>query len=133
MVNHMFLHPQEIETFYILPTLRRYFALYLKERGLKQKDIANMLMINTATISQYTSTKRGHKITLNEFILKEIKKSAENIHDQISYIRETQRILKVIRFSGAICEIHKQVSAVPEGCEQPVTGCHTTILTEKAK
>lgn len=131
MVNKIFLHPQEIETFYILPTLRRYFALHLKERGLKQKDIADMLMINTATISQYTSTKRGHKITLNDFILKEIKKSSDNIHDQISYIQETQRILKIIRISGSICEIHKQVSLVPEGCEQPVTGCHTHLLKEK--
>lgn len=132
MVNKLFLHPQEIETFYILPTLRRYFALHLKQRGLKQKDIADILMINTATISQYSSTKRGHKISFNEFILKEIKKSADAIQDQISYIRETQRILKVIRFSGAICEIHKQVSLVPNGCEQPVTGCHTAIM-EKVK
>ena len=129
MVKKLFLHPQEIETFYILPTLRRYFALHLKERGMMQKDIADMLMINSATISQYSSTKRGHKITFNDFILKEIKKSTENMHDQISYIRETQRILKVIRISGAICEIHKQVSVVPNGCEQPVTGCHTTLRT----
>ena len=95
---------------------------------MKQKDIADILMINTATISQYSSTKRGHKISFNEFILKEIKKSADAIQDQMSYIRETQRILKVIRFSGAICEIHKQVSLVPNGCEQPVTGCHTPIV-----
>ncbi|MDP3728628.1 MAG: hypothetical protein Q8R18_04205 [bacterium] len=133
MVNQIFLHPQEIETFYILPTLRRYFALHLKERGMKQKDIANMLMINSATISQYTSTKRGHKISFNELVLKEIKKSAENIHDQISYIREIQRILKVIRFTGSICEIHKQVSIVPDGCEQPLTGCHTHIMKGKAQ
>lgn len=132
MVNKIFLHPQEIETFYILPTLRRYFALYLKQQGLKQKDIAHILMINTATISQYSSTKRGHKISFNEYILEEIKKSSEKINDQISYIRETQRILKIIRFSGSICEIHKQVSLVPEGCEQPVTGCHT-MIKEKIK
>lgn len=132
MVNKMFLHPQEIETFYILPTLRRYFALHLKERGMKQKDVAHILMINSATISQYTSSKRGHKISFNELILKEITKSAEQIHDQISYIRETQRILKFIKITGAICDIHKQVSVVPEGCEQPVTGCHTALIKEKA-
>ncbi len=131
MVKKIFLHPQEIETFYILPTLRRYFALYLKEKEMKQKDIADILMINSATISQYTSSKRGHKISFNEFVLKEIKKSAENIHDQISYIRETQRILKVIKISGAICEIHKQISVVPKGCEQQVTGCHTHIIKVK--
>lgn len=131
MVNKIFLHPQEIETFYILPTLRRYFALHLKESGMKQKDIACILMINSATISQYTSTKRGHKISFNPYILKEIKKSTEQIHDQISYIRETQKILKLIRISGSICEIHKQISIVPEGCEQPVTGCHTIPIKEK--
>ncbi len=131
MVKKIFLHPQEIETFYIIPTLRRYFALHLKERGLKQKDVADILMIHSATISQYTSTKRGHKISFNEYILKEIRKSAENIHNQMSYIRETQRILKIIKISGAICEIHKQVSLVPNGCEQSITGCNTMV--EKAK
>lgn len=128
MVNQMFLHPQEIETFYILPTIRRYFAFHLKERGMKQKDIANLLMINSATISQYTSTKRGHRIQLNEKILKEVKDSADRITDQISYIRETQRVLKIIRFSGSICEIHKQVSVVPNDCESTLTGCNTFTL-----
>src|SRR3989338_2993418 len=80
MVNKMFLHPQEIETFYILPTLRSYFARFLKERGMKQKDIAHLLMINSATISQYTSSKRGNKISFNEFTLKKKKKSAKNLH-----------------------------------------------------
>ncbi|MBI5797840.1 hypothetical protein HZA98_02965 [Candidatus Woesearchaeota archaeon] len=131
MVKKQFLHPQEIETFYILPTLRRYFALHLKERGMKQKDIADILMINSATISQYKSTKRGHQITFSPFIENEIQKSAEHINDQLSYIRETQRILKVIRFSGSICEIHKQVSLVPNGCETPVTGCHNLQIKNK--
>jgi len=131
MVNQIFLLPQEIETFYILPTLRRHFAAHLKERGLKQKDIAQILMINSATISQYTSTKRGHKISFSQKLLTEIESASKKITDQISYIRETQRILKFIRISGDICEIHKQVSLVPEGCEQPATGCNVLPLKIK--
>lgn len=131
MVNKLFLQPQEIETFYIIPTLRRHFASYLRERGVKQKDIAQILMIRSATISQYTSTKRGYKITLSSQILEEVKKSAGRIADPISYIRETQRLLKVIRFTGNICDIHKQVSVVPTGCEPLMTGCQPLTVQEK--
>ena len=47
--------PQEIETFYVIPSLRRQLALCLKEKGMKQKDIAQLLGIDTAAVSQYLS------------------------------------------------------------------------------
>lgn len=115
MVNKLFLLPQEVETFYILPTLRRYIAFYLSKQGMKQKDIAEIMMINTAAISQYHK-KRGHKIKLNKEILKEIKTSSTRIHDQRSYIKETQFLLKLIR-NTCFCKIHKQISKVPKECK----------------
>ena len=36
MVNKLLL-PQEIETFYVIPTLRRYLALNLLQQGMSQK------------------------------------------------------------------------------------------------
>jgi len=115
MVNKILL-PQEIEVFYIIPTIRKYIAISLKKQGLKQKDIADIMMINTSAISQYSSTKRGNKIKLNSKIQKEIENSCKNIKDPMTYIKETQKILRYIR-ENFICDIHKQISKVPKECK----------------
>lgn len=124
MVNMLL--PQEIETFYIIPTLRKHVALALQEQGLKQKDIAQMLGINSSAISQYHSRKRGDKVQFTASILAEIKKSALQIKDQLGYIRETQRLLRFIRISGALCHIHKQMTPIPTHCEPALVDCHLT-------
>lgn|SRR3989338_2232918 len=130
MVKKTLLHPQEIETFYILPTIRRYFAIYLKERGLMQKDIAELLGINSATISQYSSEKRGHKVDFNPEILEEIKKAAGKIKDTASYFRETQNILRLLREQNIICDVHKKFSSVPKNCDPVKMGCNLGMAGE---
>jgi len=107
------LHPQEIEVYYVIPTLRRYIAVLFKEQGMKQKDAAEILGVNTATLSQYSSTKRGHKITFNTAVVEEIKKSVARIKDKLSYIQETQRLLHYIKSTKALCEIHHQLADIP--------------------
>ncbi|HIH10718.1 TPA: hypothetical protein HA241_00845 [Candidatus Woesearchaeota archaeon] len=124
MVKKLLL-PQEIETFYIIPALRKYFAIFMKEAGMKQKDIADILMINTAAISQYTSSKRGGKVEFKTDIITEIKLSAARITDRTSYMKETQRLLHHIRMTNTLCDIHRQFSAVPTHCEPKDMGCHT--------
>jgi uncharacterized protein len=126
MVNKILL-PQEVETFYIIPTLRKHFAINLKERGLKQKDIAEILMINTSAISQYNAQKRGNQIQLNEEIKQAIKKSTKNIKDNITYLKETQKILRLIRTTKQICSIHKQFSVLPNNCDPEIIGCKNIL------
>jgi predicted transcriptional regulator len=123
-MTKLVLHPQEIETFYVLPTLRRYFAQFMKEQGLKQKDVAQLLGINTATISQYSSTKRGHKFHFNQEVLNEIAISAKLIRNRSTYMRETQRLLHLIRQTNSLCEVHKLFSEVPRNCDPVKMGCH---------
>ncbi len=123
MVNKLLL-PQEIETFYVIPALRKNLAMILKNRGMKQKDIAAIFGINTAAISQYNSNKRGDNTVFNEHILQEIKTSATRIASKFSYLQEMQRLLNVIRQTKTLCQIHKQFSAVPEDCEPHAIGCH---------
>lgn len=121
----LFLQPQEVEVFYVLPTLRRHFAEYLEESGIKQKDIASILGVTPASVSQY-SKKRGHKVDFPPEILTEVKQSAAQIKDRFTYIQETQRLLALLRKSCVMCTIHKQFSSVPENCEPQVMGCHLT-------
>jgi len=122
MVNKLLL-PQEIETFYVIPTLRRYLALNLLQQGMSQKTIALILGVQSAAISQYRSTKRGHKVEFDTGILDEIKASASRITNHFTYLQETQRLLAVIRQTNTLCHIHKQFSSVPNDCIPERIGC----------
>lgn len=123
MPSHAFLQPQEVEVFYIIPALRKNIAIEMKKNGLKQKQIASLLSIEDAAVSQYINDKRGNKVVLSEDTLNEVGKSALIIKDKISYIRETQRLLRFISDTGEICKIHRQVSEVPENCNPATAQC----------
>ncbi len=123
-----FLHPQEIETFYVLPSLRKQFALALKTAGMKQKDIAVIMGITPASISQYHSAKRGDHLRFPAEVLGEIKKSGARVKDRLSYVQETQKVLQYLRSSGALCDIHRQFSEVPQRCTPEKVGCHIIPL-----
>ena len=123
MVNRM-LHPQEIEVFYILPALRKYLAKYLKERGLKQKDIAELLQIESATVSQYVSEKRANKINFDEQVLLEIKQATAQLTDKVSMMREMQRLLQIVRKTNTLCKIHRLLSNLPDSCNPTAVGCN---------
>ncbi|MBS3137260.1 hypothetical protein J4232_02395 [Candidatus Woesearchaeota archaeon] len=60
---------------------------------------------------------------LNDWILAEIKKSAAIIKTKEDVIKEMQRILKKIRTTKAICDIHKQFSHIPVKCNPHKLGC----------
>ena len=123
MNSQKLLHPQEIEVFYILPALRRQFAVQMKAKGLKQKKIAELLQIEEAAVSQYLNNKRGEKINFEKAVIKEIAKSTLRITDSISLLRETQRLLNLIRSSGTLCKIHKKMSNVPMWCGPEFVDC----------
>ena len=114
--------PQEIETFYIIPTIRRYITVFLKKK-MKQKEIAAIFQVNSATVSQYAK-KRGHQIDFDPKTINEIKKSAEKITNTLSYLKETQHLIDYIRRTKALCKIHKLLANVPEGCDPEQIGCH---------
>ena len=55
-------HPQEIEVWYILPAIRRELVVVLKEKGISQKKIAEMVGIVQSAVSQYLAGKRGGEV-----------------------------------------------------------------------
>lgn len=122
MVNRL-LHPQEIEVYYILPTLRKYLALSMKTQGIQQKDIAKRLGIEGATVSQYLNDKRANKITFDDPVIQEVNKSAHLITDPVSLLTETQRLLHYIRQTKTLCTIHRMISNLPETCTPEAVGC----------
>ena len=60
--------PQEIEVWYMLPAIRKEFALTLIRHELSQKEVAKLLGVTEAAVSQYKSEKRAHGLEFNEHI-----------------------------------------------------------------
>ncbi len=115
--------PQEVETFYIIPTIRKCFAKELMKDGMKQKDIAELFGVTKAAVSQYLSRKRGNELKFEPRIMKEIVKSAEEITNTYSYLRETEHILQYIRRTSCICKFHRMFSTIPLMCNPEAMGC----------
>lgn len=124
--------PQEIEVFYIIPAIRRGLALAMKANGLKQNRIAELLNLEEGAVSQYVSGKRGNQVSFSKQINEEIKKSSLIVKENISLLRETQRLLTLVKTSGSLCEIHKQFSDVPNTCGFNVVKCNGEVSKDNA-
>jgi len=133
--------PQEVEVWYVLPALRREIAKIMKtktvprvgEDGMKkehkitQKEIAKMLGVTEPAITQYLLKKkgrrsRGDQVKIPERFLPEIEKSADTMIEQYEkkssnddmfevMTGEINRMIRVIRNDGAMCDFHRLFSA----------------------
>lgn len=118
------LQPQEIEVFYLIPALRRAFTIELKKLGKSQKEIASILGVTEASVSQYLSNKRASLIQLDIETQTAVQRSASNIQNHFDVIRETQHLLKLMRDSRMICKVHHQLSQLPKTCDIKIMGCN---------
>lgn len=97
------MQPQEIEVFYVLPALRRELAVSLKSAGKPQKVIAKLLGVTEAAVSQYFSSKRASQIKFSDELKKAINESADKISDDVSLMREMQKLLQLTRNERVTC------------------------------
>jgi hypothetical protein len=112
------LHPQEVEVFYILPAIRRELTLAFKELGRSQKDIAKLLGVTEAAVSQYMSQKRATDVTFPDIMKAQIRAAAPKITDHSSMIQEVQTVLAAAKQDKFICKLHEQVADnIPKGCD----------------
>ncbi len=106
----MYLLPQEIEVWYIIPAVRKEFAkLLTKTHGLSYEKAGRALGISKAAVSQYLSNKRANKVKLNAKTKVEIKKSAVLISENARVaMGEIQRILKFMKDNKCSCDVCKK-------------------------
>ena len=106
----MYMLPQEIEVWYIIPAVRKEFAkLLTKKHGLSYDKAGLVLGISKAAISQYLSNKRANKVCLNVKTKNEIKKSAVKISENPKIaMTEIQRILKFMKDNHCSCNVCKR-------------------------
>ncbi|PIN69774.1 transcriptional regulator [Candidatus Woesearchaeota archaeon CG11_big_fil_rev_8_21_14_0_20_43_8] len=109
---------QEIEVWYILPTIRKELSLCLKEKGLTQKKVAGILSLTEAAVSQYISKKRADMVVLSQDSRENIKMAADRISKNPKLLRiEIARIMDDIKENGTLCRLHKSIGdGIPSDC-----------------
>ena len=117
--------PQEIELWYVIPAIRKALVTELKKHGLKQKDIAPLLGITDAAVSQYMHDKRAsccYEAFKKNPLKSEIQKSARYLLDQkhpnpAVVMREINRLCHIIKESKIICDIHRKQNPDLKSCD----------------
>lgn len=112
--------PQEIEVWYIIPALRRELAKSMvADIRLTQKDIAKVMGITEAAVSQYIHSKRAKEVIFGKEILKEVKKSAKAIaENKDMLIPEMMKLTRLTEVKHVMCDLHKKHDiSIPKGCE----------------
>lgn len=97
--------PQEVEVWFIMPALRKYFVNGFKKNNVRQKDIADLMNLTQAAVSQYIKNKRGNNVSFDQKIVNKIDVSCRKITTQNEFRIQFQKILKEIKKSKTICNV----------------------------
>ena len=118
--------PQELDVWYVLPAIRKEFALEMIKHGLNQKEVAKLLSLTEAAVSHYKNDNRAKEDLIDEKTKKEIKNSVETIIKNNNLLfHEIMRIDNMLKINGIFCKIHKSKSFTPDKCEMT---CEKTFL-----
>jgi len=110
--------PQDMQVRYLFPLLRKETAKELHKKGLKQKEISQIMGLTEAAVSQYLNDKRGKELKLSadekKIIEKEIPKLLKN---KKNYSEWLFNISKKIGVPLYLCKIHRSIEDVPAKCK----------------
>ena len=105
------LFPQEFDVWYILPAIRKKLALKLIERGMLQKEIAQILQISEATITHYKKKQRVKEDLLGNEVNELIEEAVINITKNNNLlVSEVLKINDKIKEQGLFCKIYQDKS-----------------------
>ncbi|MBI2208505.1 hypothetical protein HYU50_03340 [Candidatus Woesearchaeota archaeon] len=111
--------PQEIEVWYIIPSLRRELAKsMIKDLKLAQKHVAKIMGLTEAAVSQYLHSKRAKEVVFTKAVLEEVKKSAKTIEkNEKLLMQEMMRLTNLTGVKHIMCDLHKKHdSNMPSNC-----------------
>lgn len=115
----------EVVAQYVLPAFRSLVATALiEEHNFSQVAAAKELGTTQAAISQYLYSKRGEKILKKlgkvPLVRSKAKEIAKNIATEefsvIDAMQEFCKLCAALRDNGAICDLHKELMALPKVC-----------------
>jgi len=128
--------PCEYIVWNVLPSIRKEFARGLiNNYGLNQKQVAELLKLSSAAVSQYLSNKRGGIDITDDHILLEIDKSVRNIFENgaSQLTRETCRICNLLKFTKSASTDIEYFKSNEISCESAVWNILPVIRKEFAK
>jgi uncharacterized protein len=111
--------PCELVVWKILPAVKSRLARKLKDKGMKQKDIAEMLDITEAAVSQYLSGKRAKDFKIpesSEPMLDVVSEAIGQGKNQDVLMYGICQICRDIRTKGHACEECKSDSNISDNC-----------------
>lgn len=102
--------PQEIEVWYLIPALRKEIAkILINKKKMKQKDVALILGVTEAAISQYISSKRANEIKFPKEDLVLIEETSNIIFlDRNNSMEHLSNLSKKLMGSKTICDLHRR-------------------------
>lgn len=112
--------PQEMEVWYLIPAVRSELTrLLTTKHQLKQKDVAALLGVTEAAISQYRKQKRGRELQFCPEDLNSIDGAATAIIQHPGDVTKILYDLCVqLRGSSTLCALHRKLdSSVTEHCD----------------
>jgi predicted transcriptional regulator len=115
----MYLLPQEIEVWYIIPAIRKELSKILTRKyNLTFEEAGKILGITKAAVCQYLKKKRASKLELPKEIKAEIEKSAAVlVKDKNRAVREITRIMGIMKDRKCSCSFCKKFNKeIPRGC-----------------
>ena len=129
--------PSEIESKSLIPAVRAILAKELvKVRGLKEEEVARLLGITQAAVSNYIRGTRGDielisKLSSFQEIMRMIKDIEEDLSSHRAYSASTLSkfiaLCNYMRYSLIICDVHHRLESeidekVCEQCKINLTG-----------
>jgi hypothetical protein len=112
--------PQEIDVWYVLPALRRELAkIFIKDYEKSQKEVAQILGITEAAISQYINDKRANELVFTEEEVAKIKDTAKQlVNDKENVMGYMTKLLHRFRGTESVCKLHRKLDrCVPTNCD----------------
>lgn len=106
----MFGPPCEVVFWKVGPSFRGYLVKKLVKEGMKQRDVAKLLGLTEAAISQYLSGKRG-LLRFDKEMKRIVEITAKKIMQNpkctpMVYINGTCEVCLYLRKSGKMCKLH---------------------------
>ncbi len=110
---------QEVIIWYVVPYIRKSIVDFLKEKSIKQVDIANFLDITPSAVSQYLHSKRGN---LSGDFDEKVKNKIKQIFGEkfnLEDFNSRKIICELIYFieqTSICCKIHREVEDFDKCC-----------------
>lgn len=114
--------PSEIVAEQVLPTLRVRLARELTDRGFTQQQIADLLGVTQAAVSQYVSEENSVVARIDEGEM-----------DGYEALDELLSLIRMFEDRGPICELHEEAMPALEGlsCDLCMRGTDEQLATER--